>query len=89
MGEYVESRSILSAGGVLLVVGALVPVFVQRLLGGDFDDGEGARLVLSVVCAAAQAGVAVGAALVGAGVVMRALEQGGVLGPRTDPPEGR
>jgi hypothetical protein len=89
MGEYVESRSILSAGGVLLVVGVLVPVLVEHLCGDGFTGGEGALLVLSLVSAAAHAGVAVGAALVGAGVVMRALEQCGVLGPRIDPPDGR
>lgn len=89
MRTYVDARSILTGGGVLLAVGALVPLVLVFLLDGSLGGGGDVFLLVSLVSAAGTVLVAVGAALVGAGVVVRALEQGGLLGADRETPEGR
>ncbi|MCO7238247.1 hypothetical protein [Aeromicrobium sp. CnD17-E] len=78
---YVEARSILVGGVVLLVTGAAIPLVLQLLVPDGFSGGRGASLVLSCVTVASTVLVALGAAVVGAGLVLRALEQAGVVGP--------
>lgn len=86
MGEYVEARSIRTAGAVLVALGALVPVLMSVLFPDELGGGDGVFVVVGVVFAASGVAVAVGAALVGASVVLRALEQAGVVRPHRRPP---
>lgn len=78
---YVEARSILVGGVVLLVTGAAIPLVLQLLVPDGFSGGRGALLVLSSVTVASTVLVALGAAVIGAGLVLRALERAGVIGP--------
>jgi hypothetical protein len=72
---YVEARSILVGGVVLLVTGAAIPLVLQLLVPDGFSGGRGASLVLSCVTVASTVLVALGADHSGA------LEQAGVVGP--------
>ncbi|ALX03673.1 hypothetical protein [Aeromicrobium erythreum] len=78
---YVEARSILVGGVVLLVTGAAIPLVLQLLVPDGFSGGRGALLVLSSVTVASTVLLALGAAVIGAGLVLRALERAGVIGP--------
>jgi hypothetical protein len=85
MRSYVEARSVVTGGAVLLAAGALVPVLLQLLFLDGFSGAEALVHLVGVLSVASTALVALGAALVGAGVVMRALEHAGVLvGDRPD-----
>lgn len=87
MRSYVGARSVVTGGVVLVVVGTLLPVLLQLLFLGGFSGEEALVHLVAVLSAASTALVALGASLVGAGIVMRALEQSGVLGPRRGRPD--
>ncbi|MEH3066617.1 MAG: hypothetical protein PGN15_00795 [Aeromicrobium erythreum] len=87
--QHVEARSILLGGGLLLAVGAVVPLVLQLVLPDGFSGGRGTFLALSSVTVASTVLVALGAAVVGAGLVLRALERAGVVGPAAGRPDDR